>query len=80
MPRETGLLAIDTETTGLNEMQADLVGVSLATEPGGPAYIPLGHKAEAGEGLFGGDALAEGQMDIDEALALLRPVLSDPRS
>ncbi|HBG98711.1 MAG TPA: DNA polymerase I [Rhodobacteraceae bacterium] len=76
--RETGLLAIDTETTGLNEMQADLVGVSLATSAGRAAYVPLGHKAEAGEGLFGGDALADGQIDIETALALLRPVLSDP--
>jgi DNA polymerase-1 len=59
-------------------MQADLVGVSLATSAGRAAYVPLGHKAEAGEGLFGGDALADGQIDIETALALLRPVLSDP--
>ncbi|PWK62203.1 DNA polymerase I [Roseicyclus mahoneyensis] len=72
-----GEVAIDTETTGLNEMTADLVGISLATGPGVACYIPLTHKAEAGEGLFGGDALAEGQMGLDQALAMLKPVLED---
>ena len=72
-----GELAIDTETTGLNEMTADLVGISLATGPGVACYIPLIHKAEGGEGLFGSDALAEGQMGLDEALVLLKPVLED---
>jgi len=76
--RETGLLAIDTETTGLDEMQCALVGIALATGAGRAAYIPLTHKAEAGDGLFGGDALAEGQIGLDAALDLLRPVLADP--
>jgi DNA polymerase-1 len=72
-----GEIAIDTETTGLNEMTADLVGISLATAPGVACYIPLTHRAEGGEGLFGSDALAEGQMGLDEALALLKPMLED---
>ena len=37
------LTAIDTETTGLDSMQAKLVGISLATEPGQASYIPVGH-------------------------------------
>ncbi|KKB13588.1 DNA polymerase, partial [Devosia geojensis] len=37
-----GFVAVDTETTGLDNQQADLVGISLATEPGKAAYIPLG--------------------------------------
>ncbi len=73
-----GWVAVDTETTGLNEMTADLVGVSLAVEPGEAAYIPLTHKQAAGDDLFGSDDLSEGQMPLDEALALLKPLLEDP--
>ncbi|MGV6850522.1 MAG: DNA polymerase I [Marinibacterium sp.] len=74
---ERGWVAVDTETTGLNEMIADLVGVSLAVEPGHACYVPLTHKAEEGEGLFGSDDLAGGQMALQEALDLLKPVLED---
>ncbi len=73
-----GWVAVDTETTGLNEMIAELVGVSLSVEPGEAAYIPLTHKASSEDGLFGSDALAEGQLPLDEALALLKPLLEDP--
>ena len=74
--RGRGYVAVDTETTGLDEMQVDLVGVCLSVEPGEACYIPLTHKDGEGD-LFGGAALAEGQMDLDEALRLLRPVLED---
>ncbi|KGK79326.1 DNA polymerase [Thalassobacter stenotrophicus] len=73
-----GYVAVDTETTGLNEMTADLVGVSLCVEPGEAAYIPLTHKGAAADDLFGNDALAEGQIPLEDALALLRPLLQDP--
>ena len=73
----TGVVAIDTETTGLDEMTADLVGISLATGPGVACYIPLTHRAEGGEGLFGSNALATGQMGLDAALAALKPMLED---
>ncbi len=43
-----GWIAIDTETTGLNEMTADLVGISLAVEAGQACYIPLTHKEFCG--------------------------------
>ena len=75
-----GTVAVDTETTSLDEMRAVLVGVSLATEAGRACYVPLRHRAPADEGggdLFGSDALAEGQMGAEEALALLRPMLED---
>ncbi len=72
-----GWVAVDTETTGLNEMIADLVGISLAIEPGEAAYIPLTHKTSAGNDLFGSDDLAEGQMPLEEALALLKPLFED---
>jgi len=75
---ELGYVAVDTETTGLNEMTADLVGISLATEPGKACYIPLIHKANRGDDLFGSDALAEGQMPLAQALEMLTPMLEDP--
>ncbi|MEO1798449.1 MAG: DNA polymerase I, partial [Pseudomonadota bacterium] len=72
-----GYVAVDTETTALNEMRAELVGVCLCVEPGHACYVPLTHKA-GGDDLFGGNELAKGQMDLEEALALLKPVLEDP--
>ncbi len=75
---ERGYVAVDTETTGLDEMRAELVGISLAVEPGAACYIPIGHKEAASDDLFGGDGLAEGQMRLDAVLAQLQPVLEDP--
>ncbi len=75
---ETGWVAVDTETTGLNEMIADLVGISLSVEAGSACYIPLTHRDGAADDLFGSDALAEGQMPLDEALTMLKPMLEDP--
>ena len=72
-----GYVAVDTETTGLNEMRADLVGVSLCVQAGEAAYLPLTHRAGQSDDLFGTDALAEGQMDQDGALAMLKPMLED---
>ena len=83
--RETGLVAFDTETTSLDPMQAELVGVSLAIQdnvlsPGSTdiraAYIPLTHKTGIGDLLGGGHA--EGQIPIKEALAALKGLLEDP--
>ena len=73
---ERGYVAVDTETTSLDEMTANLVGISLCVEPGHACYIPLTHK-ESGDDLFGGNELAPGQIPIDDALALLKPVMED---
>jgi len=74
---ERGYVAVDTETTGLDEMRVDLVGICLSVEPGEACYVPLLHKA-GDDDLFGGQGLADGQMPLAEALALLKPVLEDP--
>lgn len=74
--RERGYVAIDTETTSLDEMRAELVGISLSVIPGQACYIPLGHKQGGGD-LFGAAELVEGQMDLDQALKALKPVLED---
>ncbi|MCX8228089.1 MAG: DNA polymerase I, partial [Sulfitobacter sp.] len=75
---EFGYVAVDTETTGLDEMVADLVGISLCVEPGKACYIPLIHKTHSADDLFGSDDLAEGQMPTEEALRMLTPMLTDP--
>ncbi|TKW67024.1 MAG: DNA polymerase I [Paracoccus denitrificans] len=74
--RDLGAVAIDTETTGLNEMTADLVGISLCTGPGMACYIPVGHVA-GGADLFSTGALVEGQLPLELVLDRLKPVLED---
>ena len=74
--RAMGRVAFDTETTGLDAMQAELVGASLATAPGRACYIPLGHKSNAGAFDFGAsDGLA--QIPLRDALDRLKPLLED---
>ena len=73
---ERGWVAVDTETTGLDELIVDLVGICLCVQPGRACYIPLAHKDGDGD-LFGGAKLAERQMDIDEAIEMLKPLLED---
>jgi DNA polymerase I len=68
------LVAVDTETSALDAMQADLVGVSLAIGPNQACYIPLGHFNEGGGGE---DMFAEKPQQIarETALAMLKPLL-----
>ncbi len=74
--RETGLVAVDTETTSLDPMQAKLCGVSLATAPGQACYIPCGHGSGSRLDLTGQSDVA--QIAEEEVLARLKPVLEDP--
>jgi DNA polymerase-1 len=74
--RETGVVAFDTETSSLDSMRADLIGVSLAVAPGEACYIPLGHLKGAGD-LFGGGGLVDGQLPEREALDILKPLMED---
>jgi DNA polymerase I len=71
-----GYVAVDTETTSLDEMRAELVGISLCVEAGQACYIPLGHK-QGGDDLFGSATLTPGQMPAEQALNMLRPMLED---
>ncbi|MGV2106243.1 DNA polymerase I [Agrobacterium vitis] len=84
--REAGFVAFDTETTSLDPMQADLVGVSLALQdnaasPGAAtiraAYVPLGHKTGRDDLFSDGLKLAENQIPMDAALAALKGLLED---
>ncbi|MEM9902999.1 MAG: DNA polymerase I [Pseudomonadota bacterium] len=73
-----GTVAVDTETTGLNEMTADLVGVCLCVTPGEACYIPLAHRTGGSDDLFDEGALSEGQLALERALEMLKPMLEDP--
>ena len=61
------LFAFDTETTSLDYMVAEVVGVSFAVEPGAAAYVPLAHNYTG----------APDQLDRDAVLEALRPLLED---
>ncbi|HRE20094.1 MAG TPA: DNA polymerase I [Rhabdaerophilum sp.] len=72
--RTKGVVAFDTETNSLDSLQAELVGVSLSTEAGSGAYVPLQHST--GEGLFD-SGLVPDQIPLRDALAALKPLLED---
>ena len=74
-----GVVAFDTETTSLEPMRADLVGFSLAVEPGRACYVPAGHVAPGGDGRLDLDgAGVPHQLDRARALELMKPLLEDP--
>ena len=68
-----GVVAVDTETTGVDQCRADLLGISLSTAPGVACYIPLRH--QSGDGF-----LAERPVQLAEAdvIARLNPLFADP--
>ena len=59
------IVAVDTETTSLNYMQAELVGISVSVEAGAAAYIPVAHRYPG----------APEQLDRDKVLARMKPWL-----
>ncbi|MQG41307.1 MAG: DNA polymerase I, partial [SAR202 cluster bacterium] len=62
---EAGSFSFDTETTGLDAVQAGLVGISFSTEPSVAWYVPVGH--QEGE-----------QLPMEEVLAAVRPLFESP--
>ncbi len=66
--QQAELFAFDTETTSLDYMQAEIVGVSFAVQAGEAAYIPLAHDYPG----------APDQLPRAEVLARLKPLLEDP--
>lgn len=67
--RNAELFAFDTETTSVDYMKAELVGLSFSTEVGKAAYVPLMHDYEG----------APQQLDRDWVLAQLKPLLEDEK-
>ncbi|WP_025897493.1 DNA polymerase I [Sneathiella glossodoripedis] len=83
--QKSGVLAIDTETTSLSPMAAELVGISLSVEPGEACYIPVGHKRPQTQGGFdfGADMQENTEPGLDqlpkyEVIKVLKPLLEDP--
>ncbi|WP_173974939.1 DNA polymerase I [Magnetospirillum sp. LM-5] len=76
-----GIVALDTETTGLDPLRAELVGLSLAVAPGRACYIPVKHTTGEAQGsLLLGDGGAPKAPDIlprAQTLAALAPLLAD---
>lgn len=68
--QEAGICAVDTETDGLDQLAANIVGFSIATAPGKACYVPLKH-----EGTL--EAPTGKQLAVDAALKLLAPLLQD---
>jgi DNA polymerase-1 len=66
--RRAELIAFDTETTSIDAMRAEIVGISFAVEAGKACYIPLGHDYPG----------APKQLDRDEVLHALKPVFENP--
>lgn len=66
--QSTDVFAFDTETTSIDYMEAEIVGLSFSCEAGKAAYVPLTHDYEG----------APEQLDRDEVLKLLQPLLADP--
>ncbi len=66
--RHAELIAFDTETTSIDAMRADIVGISFAVEPRKACYIPLGHDYPG----------APKQLDRDAVLGALKPILENP--
>ncbi|MGE0650632.1 MAG: DNA polymerase I [Alphaproteobacteria bacterium] len=79
-----GVVAVDTETTSLDAIRAELVGVSLALAPGRACYIPLAHREAAGGGQgaldLGGDSENGKKPDAAHAGALLRGQIGRDRA
>jgi DNA polymerase I len=78
--RELGAVAIDTQTSSLDPMQATLCGFSLALAANEACYVPLGHRkrGDGGDGsLFAGE-IAPDQIEERAALEAMKPLLEDP--
>jgi DNA polymerase I len=76
---DSGSIAINIETLGIDPMQAPLAGIALAVAPNEACYIPLAHNkgGNGGDGLFG-EGLDPDQISEQAALAALKSLLEDP--
>lgn len=72
-----GRVAIDTETTSIDPMVAELVGFSLAVGPGVACYVPLGHRT-ASDALDFGEHAGLVQIPVRDAIAALKGMMEDP--
>ena len=66
--QDAKIIAFDTETTSTDQMQAELVGISLAVEEGEGFYIPVGHRPELGD-----------QLSVEAVMSALEGPMTDPK-
>ena len=71
------VIALDTETTGLNQISDKIVGISLATDSVRGAYIPIRHCTSGGD-LFATNTIAPNQLDIETVRAHIWPIFTNP--
>ncbi len=74
----TDILALDTETTGLNPLEAKIVGISLAADDTHGVYIPIRHQVKTND-LFAENTIAPDQIDIKTVHDKLWPIFTDKR-
>ncbi len=72
---KAGIVAFDLETTSINSMAADIVGLSFAYKAGDAAYVPIAHVEES---LIDDHKIIEGQLDLQTVLDLIIPVINNP--
>ena len=79
--RDRGVVALDTQTTSLDPMQATLCGISLAVAPNEACYVPLAHRQGGdggGDGLFAGPSRARTRSRSARRWPRMKPLLEDP--
>ncbi len=77
-----GMVTVDTETDSLDELKANLIGVSLALPDGRACYVPIGHRKPGAQGTLdfdgaGAGALLPNQLPLEKVVAVLKPVLEN---
>ena len=72
---KAGIVAFDLETTSINSMAAEIVGMSFAFNSGEAAYVPIAHTEQS---LIDDNQIIEGQLDLQTVLDLVIPVINNP--
>ena len=70
---DKGIVAIDTETTSVDSMSAELVGISLAIDVGKAIYIPINHRAKIDDKVV----REKNQINLEKVIKILKPMLED---
>ncbi len=73
---KAGIVAFDLETSSLDSMQAQVIGISFACQANSAAYVPIGHTEES---LIDENKPIDGQLDLQKVLDLVIPVINNPK-
>lgn len=72
------ILAVDTETTGLNQMSDKIVGISLAISATNGVYIPIRHRDNNANVLFASNQISDNQLKLNQVYEKLWPIFTNP--